>query len=720
MPTSSVSTELAGRSLSIETGELALRASGSVLVRYGDTAVLAAVTVMPEAKPDLDFFPLLVDYEEKFYAAGKIKGSRFIKREGRPSDNAVLAARLIDRPIRPLFPKGFVNDTQVVCTVMSADGENDPSIIALIGASAALSLAGLPFQGPIGAVRVGYIDGAFITNPTYTQLEVSLLDLVVAGTDQAIMMVEAGAKEVDEATMASALEFAHTELRKTIALQKELLSKVTVTPFQYTLRDPAAQIGSTCNQPLSDVVASLVTDTDLETVYSFTKSNDIEIASSKLKKSIVEKVHAIDDSFSTKFINEVVDSKLKKYLRYNILVNNRRPDGRGLTDIRPISARVGLFARTHGTALFNRGETQALTITTIGAKGAGQMIDDMDMDYTKHYMHHYNFPAYSVGDVRPSRGPGRREIGHGNLAERALIPVIPPLADFPYAIRIVTEIMSSNGSTSMAAVCGSTLSLMDAGIPLKAPVAGVAMGLMTDGEGTYKVLTDIRDSEDFGGDMDFKVAGTDVGITALQMDIKVQGIPVPVMIQALQQAREGRLFILDKMLQVLPAPRPEMSQYAPRVVTLKIDTEQIRDVIGSGGKVINEIIAATGVEIDIDDDGTVNISSNQEEGIQKALEWIKGITFKFTVGDVFEGKVTKIVQDRISGKEIGAIVEKTPGKDGLVHISELANFRVEKISQVCRVGDLLKVVVIDIDPIKNRVALSHKEYLKQFGPQSGN
>ncbi len=713
MPITSVSTELAGRTLQIETGELALLANGSVLVRYGEIAVLAAVTFLPDTKPDIDFFPLLVDYEEKFYAAGKIKGSRFIKREGRPSDNAILTARLIDRPIRPLFPKGFVNDTQIVCTVLSADGENDPSIIALVAASAALSLTGLPFQGPVGAVRVGMIEGQFITNPTYEQIEASSLDLVVAGTDTAIMMVEAGAKEVDEDTMIKALEYAHSELRKTIVLQKELLSKITVEPFKYTLRDPSAQVGAK-GQVLKDVVAGLVTSEDIAQCFNQPKSKLMDRAMHDLMVKTSEKVHAIDDSFVTKGINETVDYLIKKHLRKNILENNTRVDGRGLTDIRPISSKIKLLARPHGTALFCRGETQALTITTIGAKGAGQMIDDMDMDYTKHYMHHYNFPAYSVGDVRPSRGPGRREIGHGYLAERAMVPVIPAIESFPYSIRVVTEIMGSNGSTSMASVCGSTLSLMDAGVPIKAPVAGVAMGLMTDGAGTYKVLTDIRDLEDFGGDMDFKVAGTKEGITALQMDIKVQGIPVHVMAQALHQAKDGRLFILDKMLETIAQPRAEMSPYAPRVVTMKIDPDQIRDVIGSGGKIINEIIAATGVEIDIEDDGTVLVSSNKEEGIKQALEWIKGITYKFTIGDSFEGKVVKVVQDRMSGKEIGVIVERSPNKDGMVHISELANRRIEKISEVCKVGDMLKVVVMDIDAVKNRVSLSHKEYLNRF------
>ncbi len=710
-----VSTELAGRTLQIETGELAKLASGSVLVRYGDIVILAAATVLPTAKSDIDFFPLIVDYEERFYAAGKIKGSRFVKREGRPSDAAVLAARVIDRPIRPLFPKGFVNDTQVTCTVLSTDSENDPSIVALIAASAALSLSGAPFSGPVGGVRVGYIDGQFVTNPTYAQLEVSTLDLVVAGTKEGIMMVEAGAAQVDEELMVQALEYAHNEIKKTVDLQNELLAKCTITPIAYTLRSPEEQVGTTSQRKLYDVVKDMISESELESIYAHQLSKEIDRAIYALKEKVSTQVLAIDASFDPKFISEVVETFLKKHLRKGILQNNRRIDGRGLTDIRPLSSKVGLLPRTHGSALFNRGETQALTMTTIGSKGSGQMIDDMDSDYTKHYMHHYNFPAFSVGDVRPSRGPGRREIGHGYLAEKALVPVIPPIEEFPYAIRVVTEILGSNGSTSMASVCGSTLSLMDAGVPIKAPVAGVAMGLMTEPDGTYKVLTDIRDLEDFGGDMDFKVAGTATGITALQMDIKVQGITVEIMRQALAQAKAGRLFILDSMLKTLDTPRAEMSRYAPRVTKIKIDPEQIREVIGTGGKVINEIIDATGVEIDIEDDGTVLISSNNEEGMTAAVEWIKRITYKFQIGDVFEGKVVKIIQDRMSGKEIGAVVEKAPGKDGMVHISELSDRRIGTIAEVCKVGDMLKVVVMDIDPVKNRVSLSHKEYLKRFG-----
>lgn len=719
MSSSIVSTELASRTLSLETGELAKLAGGSVLLRYGEIVVLATATVLPDAKEDMDFFPLLVDYEERFYAAGRIKGSRFMKREGRPSDAAVLAARLIDRPIRPLFPKGFTNETQIVCTVLSTDGESDASILALIGASCAASLAGLPFAGPVGGVRVGLINGEFITNPTFAQLEESVLDLAVAGTMDAIMMVEAGAKEVDEETMAKALEYAHNELKKTIVLQKELLSQVSITPFSYVLRVPEEQVGPTSGRKLYDVVKEMITKEEIEAIFAQPKSRDIDRAAKTLKKRIVEQAQAIDEGFKKGFINEVVEGILKKHLRANILENERRPDGRGLSDIRPISSRVALLPRTHGSALFNRGETQALTITTIGSKGSGQMIDDMNMDYTKHYMHHYNFPSYSVGDVRPSRGPGRREIGHGYLAEKALVPVIPAIEDFPYAIRVVTEILGSNGSTSMASVCGSTLSLMDAGVPIKAPVAGVAMGLMTDGKGTYKVLTDIRDLEDFGGDMDFKVAGTAKGITALQMDTKVDTISVAIMSDAVFKAKDGRMFILGKMLETLSSTRSEMSRYAPRVVTIKIDPEQIREVIGSGGKVINEIIAVTGVEIDIDDNGTVLVSSNNEEGMAQAVEWIKRITYKFQVGETFEGKVIKIMQDRLSGKEIGVIVERMPGKDGMVHISELADHRINAISEVCRVGDMMKVVVKEVDPVKNRVGLSHKEYLKRFGNSDG-
>lgn len=709
------STEIAGRNLTIETGELALQVQGSVVVRYADVVVLVTAAVAPEPKPGTDFFPLLIDYEEKFYASGKIRGSRFMKREGRPSDNAILADRLIDRPIRPLFPKGFINDVQVICTVLSADGENDPALVALIGASAALSLAGLPFEGPVGIVRIGLLDGKLIVNPTYAQMDKSKLDLVVAGTMNAIMMVECEAHEIDEETMSEALEFAHQELKKTIIVQNDLIQKKGVRKIEYPLVIAAEQSGTSSGKKLLDVVKEVINEKEMDGVFSKSRSKEIDAAMEEMKKVVKEKVLAIDESFNSADIVEVVDQFLKKHLRKNILEKDKRIDGRKLDEVRPLSAKVGLLPRTHGSAVFNRGETQALTIVTIGSKAAGQMIDEMDLDYTKHYMHHYNFPPYSTGEVRPLRGgPGRREIGHGNLAERALIPVIPALDNFPYAIRVVTEIMGSSGSTSMASVCGSTLSLMDAGVPIKAPVAGVAMGLMTDGKGKYKVLTDIRDLEDFGGDMDFKVAGTKDGITALQMDIKLQGISTEIMKHALIQAKEGRLFILSKMLEVISVPRPEMSRYAPRVVSIKIDPDQVREVIGSGGKTINGIIEATGVEIDIEDDGTVLVSSNKEEGIAKALEMIKGITYKFIIGDVFEGTVVKIVQDRMSGKEIGVIVEKIPGKDGMVHISELAPRRIEKISEICRVGDKLKVVVKDIDPIKHRVSLSHKEYLSRF------
>ncbi|OGC81764.1 MAG: polyribonucleotide nucleotidyltransferase [Candidatus Abawacabacteria bacterium RBG_16_42_10] len=710
----SSSAEIAGRNLTIETGELALQVQGSVVVRYADVVVLATAAVA-EPRPGIDFFPLLIDYEEKFYASGKIRGSRYMKREGRPSDNAILADRLIDRPIRPLFPKGFINDVQVICTVLSADSENDPAIVALIGASAALSLAGLPFEGPVGAVRIGLIDGKLIVNPTYTELDKSKLNLVVAGTMDAIMMVECEAHEIDEETMSKALEFAHQEVKKTVAVQNDLIKKKGVTKVEYPLVIASDMVGATSGKKLLDVVKEFIDEKEMDTVFSKPLRKEIDAAMDEMKTTIKEKVLAVDDSFVPAHIVEVVDQFLKKHLRKNILEKDKRPDGRKLNEVRPLSSKVGFLPRTHGSAVFNRGETQALTIVTIGSKAAGQMFDEMDLDYTKHYMHHYNFPPYSSGEVRPLRGgPGRREIGHGYLAEKALVPVLPPLDTFPYAIRVVTEIMGSNGSTSMASVCGSTLSLMDAGVPIKAPVAGVAMGLMSDGKGTFKVLTDIRDLEDFGGDMDFKVAGTKDGITALQMDIKLQGITIDIMKEALMQAKEGRLFILDKILETIAAPRPEMSRYAPRVVSIKVDPEQVREVIGSGGKTINGIIEATGVEINIEDDGTVLISSNNEEGIADAIKIIKGITYKFIIGDVFEGTVVKVVQDRMSGKEIGVIVEKAPGKDGMVHISELAPRRIEKISEVCRVGDKLKVVVIDIDPVKHRVALSHKEYLNRF------
>src|SRR3989304_5988840 len=564
----SSSAEIAGRNLTIETGELALQVQGSVVVRYADVVVLATAAVA-EPRPGIDFFPLLIDYEEKFYASGKIRGSRYMKREVRPSDNAILADRLIDRPIRPLFPKGFIKDVKVIVTVLSADSKNDPAIVALIGASAALSLAVFPFEGPVGAVRICLIDGKLIVNPTDTELDKSKLNLVVAGTMDAIMMVECEAHEIDEETMSKALEFAHQEVKKTVAVQNDLIKKKGVTKVEYPLVIASDMVGATSGKKLLDVVKEFIDEKEIDAVLD------------EMKTTIKEKVLAVDDSFVPAHIVEVVDQFLKKHLRKNILEKDKRPDGRKLNEVRPLSSKVGFLPRTHGSAVSNRGETQALTIVTIGSKAAGQMFDEMDLDYTKHYMHHYNFPPYSSGEVRPLRGgPGRREIGHGYLAEKALVPVLPPLDTFPYAIRVVTEIMGSNGSTSMASVCGSTLSLMDAGVPIKAPVAGVAMGLMSDGKGTFKVLTDIRDLEDFGGDMDFKVAGTKDGITALQMDIKLQGITIDIMKEALMQANEGRLFILDKILETIAAPRPEMSRYAPRVVSIKVDPDQDREGLG--------------------------------------------------------------------------------------------------------------------------------------------
>jgi polyribonucleotide nucleotidyltransferase len=711
--------ELAGKQLTLETNVLAKQAHGSVLVRYGDTAVLCTTTVA-EPRAGIDFFPLMVDYEEKFYAAGKIKGSRFIKREGRPSDNAVLASRLIDRPIRPLFPKGFVNDVQVICSVISADLEIPPATTALIGASASLMLSGAPFEGPVGAVRIGRIDGQFIVNPTYEQIEKGDLDFVVAGIREGIMMVEAGANEVAEDVMVEAMELAHKELIKTIDLQEELVAKVKPEKIEYTPSLPGTETIKLDDATfrLSDLRGQLedfVTTEMLEdVVYHPTKKANND-AKKKLIAMVLEKFKNTPE-FPESSLIAVVEELLKKQVRKGILHDGRRPDGRGMKDIRPIFIDSGFLPRTHGSALFQRGETQGMSITTLASKGAGQILDEMDVDTTKYYLHHYNFTPFSVGEVRPLRSAGRREIGHGNLALRALLPVLPSIEEFPYTIRVVTEILESNGSTSMAATCGSTLSLMDAGVPIKKPVSGIAMGLMTDTEtGKYAILSDIKDIEDFGGDMDFKVTGTDTGITALQMDIKIKGLPINILQEALEQAKEGREFIMSRMLEAMPHVK-EMSKYAPRIYKHQIDPELIRVVIGPGGKMINQIIDECDVEIDIEDDGMVLITSNDEAGAEKALNWIKDLTSTLEVGEIFEGTVTKIVTDRNTGKDIGAIVEKSKGKDGMVHISEMDNRRIEKISEICKVGDKMKVKVLEVDTVRDRVSLSRKALLGDNNP----
>lgn len=691
------SMDIAGRLLKIETGLLANQSSGAVTVSLGDSVVFASV-VMGEAKEGIDFFPLTVDFEEKYYATGKIKGSRFMKRnESKPTDKAVLSSRMIDRPIRPLFPKGMTNEVQLIVSVLSADMEVDPSILGLIAASSAISISGIPFAGPVSAVRIGLVNGELIVNPTYDQEKSGDLDLVVAGTEEAITMVEAGAKNIDDETMLKALDLAHSEIKKICALQKS---------FAAQYKKPDLEVAFAPENLASlEAVSGFVTKEMLDGITGPTKGS-IKLKLKEIEKQLFEKFEneLNEEKFSKKDLKEDLMTLFEKNMRKNILEEEKRLDGRKLTQIRPLSSQVSLLPRTHGSALFQRGETQALSICTLGSPGSAQVIESMDEDAEKYYFHHYNFPPYSVGETKPLRGPSRRDIGHGMLAERALVPVIPDRKDFPYTIWVVSEIMTCNGSSSMASVCGSTLALMDAGVPIKNPVAGIAMGLVTyDGDlkNGYKILTDIQSFEDFAGDMDFKVAGTKDGITALQMDIKVKGLSIDLLREALLQSKQARSEILDSMANTLSQPRSELSKFAPRIISIQIDPEKIRDVIGKGGETIQKITKETGVEIDIEETGLVMITSVSAEAAEKAKTWIKQITYEPEVGDIFSGKVVRIT-------DFGAFVEISPGKDGLVHISELANQRVNKVEDVVKEGDIIKVKLIDIDD-QGRYKLSHKQ-----------
>lgn len=684
----SVEHDLAGRKLTIETGRFAFQATGSATITLGDTVILATATISEKPREGCDFFPLTVDYEEKYYASGKIKGSRFIKREGRPSESAILRSRLIDRPIRPLFPKGMTNDVQIIASVISADLEVDPAASAINAASTALMMAGAPFAGPVGAVRVGHVEGQLILNPTYEQEKKGNLVLTVAGTLDAITMVEAGARELPEETMLEALELAHRHIRKICELQIELAKKVNPAPCPY-LTNPK-------NESADKTVAEFFAKTDLDTVKGLNK------------KQVKEKIHALEEkllaanisnltegAFTEKELLYALNSHLEKNMRLNILEKGERIDGRRLDEVRPLATSVGVLPRPHGTGLFQRGETQVLSIATLGSPGKAQVIDTMDVDEERFYMHHYNFPPFSTGEAKPMRGTSRREIGHGDLAERSLVPVLPEREKFPYAIRVVSETLSCNGSSSMGSVCGSTLALMDAGVPIKRPVSAVAMGLVTDknAEGkfnTYKILTDIQGLEDFAGDMDFKVAGTSEGLTALQMDIKVKGISLAIMREALSQASKARAEILAEMLKAIPTPREKLSKYAPLIETIRIKPEQIRVVIGKGGETIQGMCAEFGVEIDIDDDGLVFVTApNQEQG-QKAVDKIKLLTTEPEVGMVFEGKVVRTM-------DFGAFVELFPGKDGMLHISALQPGRTNRVEDVVKIGDTLKVKLLEVD-----------------------
>lgn len=681
------SSVIGGREVTVEIGGYCSHSNGQCLIRCGDTVVLTNATMAKAPRDGIDFFPLGVDYEEKMYSIGKIPGG-FKKREGFPSEKAILTCRLIDRPIRPLFPDGFYNDVSVVATVLSVDNETPPQIYAMLGSSIALSVSDIPFNGPTGSVIVGYVDGEYIINPDSEQRENSELHLTLSGTKEAVMMVEAGANELSEDVLLKAILFGHEEIKKIVAFIEEIKKAAGKPKKEVALKLTPAEISKAVKEYATDKVAS---------IYKTFVRAEREANEEAVTKEIMEHFSTIypDDMG---FVADAIYSMKKEFVRNRITNENVRPDGRGLSDIRDIWCEVGLLPRVHGSAVFTRGQTQALTTATLGTISEVQKLEGLDDEYFKRYMHHYNFPPYSVGEARPMRNPGRREIGHGALAERALEPMLPTEETFPYAIRTVSEVISSNGSSSMASVCGSTLALMDAGVPIKAPVAGIAMGLIEDEEkNIISVMSDIQGLEDFYGDMDFKVAGTTEGITAIQMDIKIKGICEDVLTKALEQARLGRLHILGKMLEVLDAPRKSLNKYAPKIINFNIDPEKIKDVIGSGGKVINRIIEETGVKIDINDEGQVFIASVDEQGADRAKAIIMSIVKDPDAGDEFVGRVVRIMQ-------FGAFIELTPNKDGMIHISKLSNQKVDKVEDIINLNDMVKVEVIKVDE-KGRVDL---------------
>ncbi|EGQ3655198.1 polyribonucleotide nucleotidyltransferase [Staphylococcus pseudintermedius] len=688
-------TEWANQPLTIETGQLAKQANGAVLVRYGDTVVLSTATASKEPR-DGDFFPLTVNYEEKMYAAGKIPGG-FKKREGRPGDEATLTARLIDRPIRPLFPDGYRHDVQIINTVLSADPNCSPEMAAMIGSSMALSVSDIPFQGPIAGVNVGYVDGEYVINPNLEQREKSRLDLEVAGHKDAVNMVEAGASEITEAEMLEAILFGHEEIKRLCAFQEEIIAHLQPEKREFIPEEK--------NQTLIDSVTQMTKDENLNGAIQTFDKQERDANLDAIKERILANFENEEDPENEALLKEVgtiINTLIKDEVRRLIADEKIRPDGRKPDEIRPLSSEVGLLPRAHGSGLFTRGQTQALSVLTLGSISEYQIIDGLGEEEHKRFMHHYNFPNFSVGETGPVRAPGRREIGHGALGERALKYIIPDEKTFPYTVRIVSEVLESNGSSSQASICGSTLALMDAGVPIKAPVAGIAMGLVTREE-SYTILTDIQGMEDALGDMDFKVAGTTEGITAIQMDIKIDGLTKEVIEEALEQARKGRLAILEHMMQTIDQPRKELSAYAPKVEIMQIKPEKIRDVIGPGGKQINEIIDATGVKLDIEQDGTVFIGSTEQDMINQARAWIESIVREAEVGQVYDAKVKRI-------EKFGAFVELFPGKDALVHISQISNERINKVEDVLNMGDTLKVKVIEIDK-QGRVNASHKVLL---------
>jgi polyribonucleotide nucleotidyltransferase len=688
-----VSTRIGDREFTIETGKLAKQADGSVIVKYGDTVLLVTACAAKQAREGLDFFPLTVDYRENFYAAGKIPGG-FFKREGKPSEREVLNSRLIDRPIRPLFAEGFKNETQVVALVLSADTDIDPSMHAITGASTALYLSTIPFSTPIAAVRVGLIDGRYYLNPTYSEMKNSRLNLAIAGMEDGIAMVECGANEVSEEVMVEALNFGHEAVKQIIALQKELYAKIN--PKKIAVTPPL--MDEVMTKHIEQAVRADLEDA-LDT-HKHPKLQSYELVDAAKKKAVELFPEADEDK--VKMVKRIFDSMKERIFRDEILKKRERPDRRGFETIRPIWIETGMLPRTHGSAVFTRGETQALVTTTLGTADDAQRMDWLEGEAHKRFLMHYNFPPFSVGEVSPLRGPGRREVGHGALAERALLPVIPGEEDFPYTIRVVSDILESNGSSSMATVCGGSLALMDAGVPIKAPVAGIAMGLVKEGA-NYGILTDIAGAEDHYGDMDFKVAGTRDGITALQMDIKIPGVTAKIMAEALDQAKRGRLFILDKMQDAIAEVRPEMSIYAPRIYSMKIPTDKIRDVIGPGGKMIRSIIDQTGVKIDVSDDGRVNIASSDGPSAQKAIQIISDLTATAEIGKIYLGKVVRIA-------DFGAFVELFPGTDGLLHISEIAEERIRNVRDILKEGDQVSVKVVGIEG--NKIKLSRRAVLR--------
>lgn len=687
----SYSIELGGRTLTMEIGKIAKQANGAVLVRYGDTAVVVAATGTKTPREGVDFFPLTVDFEEKMYAVGKIPGG-FIKREGRPAETAILTSRLIDRPIRPMFPEGYHNDVQIVATAVSVDPDNAPDIPAMIGASCALSISDIPFEGPIAGVRVGMIDGQYIINPTIEQAKVSRLNLAVAGTKDAILMVEAGAKEISEDEMLDAIWFGHEEIKKLVEWQEKIMAEVGKPKMEVPVYEPPAELAAEIEAYGAEQLKAALMDAN-----KLEREENVARIKAEIADAFMEKYP--DNAKDVAYITQKL---VKKIVRRTISVDKIRPDGRALDEVRPVTCEVGLLARPHGSALFTRGQTQILNVLALAPLSEAQTLDGLGVELTKRYIHHYNFPPYSVGETKPLRSPGRREIGHGALAERALLPVIPSEEEFPYAIRLVSETLESNGSSSMGSVCASTLSLMDAGVPIKAPVAGVAMGLVKDGD-YFTILTDIQGLEDALGDMDFKVAGTKNGITAIQMDIKIDGINKEIFKQALAQAKRGREHIMGIMLDCISEPRKELSKYAPKITTIHVDPEKISKIIGPGGKTIKKIVEETGAKIDIEEDGRVYIAAVNSEQAAKAIDMINGITAEAEVGKVYTGKVTRLMA-------FGAFVEILPGKEGLVHISQLSTERVNKVEDVVSVGDEIVVKVTEIDQ-KGRINLSRKAVL---------